>query len=64
MSDITVQLVCRNQLGLSRIPLLEDPGRRGAAEDSRVDEPGKLDVRNVAARAIDAFEIPDCFGTR
>jgi hypothetical protein len=27
-----------------------------------VDEPGELDVGDVPACAVDALEIPDCFG--
>ena len=61
-SDVAVELVRGDQLGLARVPLLEHLCGRGASENAWMDEAGKLDVRNVSAGAVDAFKIPDCFG--
>ncbi len=61
-SDVTVERVRGDQLGLARVPILEHLCGRGAAENAWVDEAGKFDVGNVAAGAVDAFKVPDCFG--
>jgi hypothetical protein len=61
-SNLAVQLVCRNQRCLARIPPLEHLGGRGTPENARVDEPGELDVGNVSAGAVYALKVPDCFG--
>lgn len=61
--NIAIKPVRRNQLSLPLIPRLEHFGRRCTSQNARMDEPGKLDVRDVPAGAVDAFEVPDCFGT-
>ena len=38
--------------------LREHLGGGRAADDAWVDEPGEFDVRDVSARAEDAFEVP------
>jgi len=45
------------------IPGLEDFGGGRAAEDARVDEASELDAGDVAGGAVDAFEVPDGFGS-
>ena len=50
-----------DEFAFAFVPLGEDFGRRGAAEDARVDEAGELDAGNVAGGAVDAFEVPYCF---
>lgn len=60
--DVAVELVRRNQLPLAPIPVLEHLGRRSAPEDAWVDEASKLDMGDMPTCAVDALEIPDCFG--
>ncbi len=62
-SNITIQLVSSDQLALARVPRVEDLGGGRAAENAWVDEPGELDVWDVPAGAVDAFKVPDGFGT-
>lgn len=57
------QRIRGNQLALAAVPFRQHLGRRRASEDAGVDEAGELDVRDVAAGAVDAFEIPDGFGS-
>ena len=52
-----------DQLCFAGIPRLQHLLRRSAAEDSRVDEAGKSNTRNMTRGAIDALEVPDGFGT-
>lgn len=57
------QRIRGNQLALAAVPFRQHLGRWRASEDAGVDEAGELDVRDVAAGAVDAFEIPDGFGS-
>lgn len=61
LGDNALQLGGRDELGLAAVPLREDLGAGGTAQDARVDEAGEADVREVARGAEDAFEVPDGF---
>lgn len=52
-----------DQLAFAVVPGLEDFVGRRAAQDTRVDEPGEPDAGDVAGGAVDAFEVPDGFGS-
>lgn len=52
----------RNQVALAAVPLGQDLGGRSAAENSRVDQAGEADARDVSASAVDAVKVPDGFG--
>lgn len=51
-----------DEFAFAFVPVGEDFGRRGATENARVDEAGEFDAGDVAGGAVDAFEVPDCFG--
>ena len=51
-----------DEFAFAFVPLGENLRGRGAAEDARVDEAGEFDAGNVPGGAVDAFEVPDCFG--
>ena len=51
-----------DEFAFAFVPVGENFGGRGAAEDARVDEAGEFDAGDVAGGAVDAFEVPDCFG--
>lgn len=57
------QWIRGNQLALAAVPFRQHLGRWRAAQDAGVDEAGELDVRDVPAGAVDAFEVPDGFGS-
>lgn len=61
LGHVPIQPVGRDQLGLAPVPRRQHLGRRGAAQDARVDQAGELDVRDVARGAEDAFKVPDGF---
>ena len=61
LRDDALQLRGRDELGLAAVPLGQDLGAGGAAQDTRVNEAGEADVREVARGAEDAFEVPDGF---
>ncbi len=61
--NISFELAGSNEFALTLIPGLEDLGRRGAAEDSWVDEAGEFDVGNVPRGTVYAFKIPDSLRT-
>lgn len=48
-----------NQGALAPVPLGEQLGRGGTAEDARVNEAGEADAGDVARGAEDAFKVPD-----
>ena len=54
---------CGDELSFALVPLGEDFGAGCAAEDTRVDEAGEADARDVAGGAKDAFEVPNGFGS-
>ena len=51
-----------DEVGFAAVPLGEDLGGGGTAEDAWVDEAGESEVRDVPRGAEDAFEVPDRFG--
>lgn len=51
-----------DQFSFPPVPFCEDLGGGGTAEDTGVDQPGEFDAGDVAGGAVDAFEVPDCFG--
>lgn len=56
-----LELGAGDELPLALVPRRQDLGRRRAAQDARVDEPCKLNVRDMPGRAVDSLEVPDGF---
>lgn len=50
-----------DEVGFAAVPLSENLGGGSTAENARVDETRKSEMRDVAGGAEDAFEVPDCF---
>ncbi len=62
LRDDTFEFGGIDEVGFAAVPLGEDFGGGSTAEDARVDETRKSEMRDVAGGAEDAFEVPDCFG--
>ena len=63
LGDDALELGRADELGFAAVPLGEDFGGGGAAEDAGVDEAGESQVRDVAGGAEDAFKVPNRFRT-
>lgn len=62
LGHVALELVGGDEIPLALVPLGQDLGGRGTAEDARVDQAGKLDVRNMPGCAVDALKVPDRLG--
>ena len=61
LSDDAFELGGADEFGFATVPLGEDFGAWGAAEDAGMDEAGEAYVWDVSAGTEYAFEIPDGF---
>lgn len=61
LRDDTFEFGGADEMGFAAVPLSEDLGGGSTAEDARVDETRKSEMRDMAGGAEDAFEVPDCF---
>lgn len=59
--DLSVELICGDEIRLSPIPGFEDLRRWGAPKNARVNEASELHVRDVPRSTENPLEIPDCF---
>ena len=61
LSDDPFEVSCADEVGFAAVPLRQDLGGGGTAEDAWMYEAGESQVRDMAGGAKDAFKIPDCF---
>ena len=59
---ITIKRVCLDEFALSPIPLGQYFSGRSTAQDAWMNQSSEADMRDVARRAVDAREIPNCLG--
>lgn len=61
LRDDPFELGGADEVSFAAVPLREDLGGGGTAEDAWVDETWESEMGDMAGRAEDAFEVPDCF---